>query len=532
MKLYIKLMALTLALLMALSLTSCIFLPDLDLLPDIDDIIDVFDITTEPDTTTEQPDHTTAPSVDVTTPSGGDTTTPTGGDDVMTDPSDWGETTTEPSAGGNGDGSGGSASEYPYIVTGIPSEGNVNALVIPIQFTNDKFTSQELTDIDRAFNGTRNDTGWMSVSGYYNVSSYGKLDISYTIADVYSVSMTSSALLRDYSEYYSNYEQNYTELDPIELIIDAALKAYDGEYDYTDFDSNGDEYIDAIYIIYSAPICYDSYDQYELELWWSWQTLSYIETQYDGVYTGNFVWSGVDVLYENEANGKADVTFKLNTTTWIHETGHMLGLEDYYDYDTENGPAGGAGGGDMMDSAIGDQGSFSKYQLGWVTPTEIMSNTTVSIGGLSATGNCLIIRKDPSDLDNKGEYLLIDLYIPTAEANAPFNGTCGLPSEALVRIFHINSDFHSETDSDGYLVGGYVYNNTDTEIKLIKLLEQDGNSSIESSEYGEYAADSDYYGAGDRLPTKYTWADGSAFGFTVKINSISGGKASIIVDFN
>ncbi len=424
--------------------------------------------------------------------------------------------------------------QYDYLIEGIPATGQVKALVLPVQFSNDTFTPKELADLEKAFGGSSADTGWYSVAGFYAASSYGKLTLDFTVADVYSTSLTTTAFLSAYGDYYGNYENNLENLDPIEEIIDEILKKLDKTIDLSDYDSNRDGYIDAIYLIYSAPLSYETDGSYAADLWWSWQTLSYSDTAFDDTYTGKFVWSSIDTLYESTDNDLAIVDFKLNTTTWIHETGHMLSLEDYYDYDTEKGPAGGVGGGDLMDSAVGDHGAFSKYQLDWVTPIEVAGDGILTIGGLSKTGDCLIIRKDPSDKDPYGEYLLIDLYLPDG-VNAPFNGECGLPTTAAVRIFHVNADFYKTIDEDGYAIGGFVYNNTDTEVKLLKLLEQDGNRSIENTDNfseGEYAVDSDYYGKGDSLPTSYTWADGTRFAFTLTVTALANGQATIQVDFH
>ena len=44
----------------------------------------------------------------------------------------------------------------------------------------------------------------------------------------------------------------------------------------------------------------------------------------DGVKPNCFVWAGTEFFEEGIDN--------INARTVIHETGHMLGLEDYYDY--------------------------------------------------------------------------------------------------------------------------------------------------------------------------------------------------------
>jgi len=57
--------------------------------------------------------------------------------------------------------------------------------------------------------------------------------------------------------------------------------------------------------------------------------------------------------------------------------GHVLGLPDYYDYNTTIGPQGGVGGFDMMDGNWLDHNTFSKYMLDWTTPIVIGSNPMI-----------------------------------------------------------------------------------------------------------------------------------------------------------
>ncbi|MBR2986252.1 MAG: hypothetical protein IKC58_06610, partial [Clostridia bacterium] len=50
--------------------------------------------------------------------------------------------------------------------TGLPSQGKYNVLVVPVEFSNDVFTAQELEDIAKVFNN-QSATGWQSVASYY-----------------------------------------------------------------------------------------------------------------------------------------------------------------------------------------------------------------------------------------------------------------------------------------------------------------------------------------------------------------------------
>jgi len=87
--------------------------------------------------------------------------------------------------------------------------------------------------------------------------------------------------------------------------------------------------------------------------WWGWQ--GYFNDRgytIDGKRLGDFSWQ-----WEED-----------NPSTIIHETGHALGLADYYDYDDSVGPRGGMGGLDIMDGVWGDHNAYSKWILGWLHP--------------------------------------------------------------------------------------------------------------------------------------------------------------------
>ena len=84
----------------------------------------------------------------------------------------------------------------------VPSVGDVNLLVIPVEFSDYTFEyagypSDEVLydDLNRVYNGTEEDTGYFtSVSDFYKNSSYGKLNLSFEIAPKYELGMTAKQL--------------------------------------------------------------------------------------------------------------------------------------------------------------------------------------------------------------------------------------------------------------------------------------------------------------------------------------------------
>ena len=413
---------------------------------------------------------------------------------------------------------------------GLPSTGNINALVIPVQFVGDTITQAQLNNLNAAFNGDSTDTGWESVSSYYQKASYGNLNLTFDIQSVYRAQYNST--------YYANYKEKYWQdgqqhtRTGEEIILTEALAYYESRLDLTKYDTNKDGAIDAVYLIYSAPVDYDQADFY-----WAYVTWYYGENQYDGLDAYYYLFAGFDFMDESTARDSGSgygtiAGLKINASTFIHETGHLLGLDDYYDYDEDSGSNEGLGGADMMDYTVGDHGVYSKIMLGWLKPTVVNQTTTVTIQSSCSNASAILI---PLKFDNSYfcEYLLIDLYsaqgLNALHASAANSYLYGGASYG-VRIYHVSSSINSPYNNS---YGSFTdHNNTDTKYALIKLVEADGDKKFSSSR--GYAAQSDLWQAGAKLsqvfPT-YARNDGKKVNFDIVINSVSATSASITITF-
>jgi M6 family metalloprotease-like protein len=113
------------------------------------------------------------------------------------------------------------------------------------------------------------------------------------------------------------------------------LDAYDTQINYADYDLDQDGDIDGLYIFWTGP------DTGWNTFWWAYQnSLISGSPKWDGVVIKDYVWA----WYTNPWN----TTGSFDSTV-VMATGHMLGLSDYYDYNSTPGPDGGVGGYDMMD---------------------------------------------------------------------------------------------------------------------------------------------------------------------------------------
>ena len=384
---------------------------------------------------------------------------------------------------------------------GLPSTGDVKVLVVPVEVGDDKFSDEDLERIDLAFNGTSLETGYESVSSYYNKSSQGKLNIEATITPVFNTGKTKGY-----------YESRYKIGKDIDCeILDCSLSLLEDIYDLSEYDYNNDSYIDGIYLIYSC-----DYSMDDNSPWWAWcYDYSTNKETYDNKKTNLFVWASIHFL-DDKPNSKT--TININAETIIHETGHLLCLDDYYDYDEFKGPDGGLGGAAMMDSNVGDQDSFSKALLGWSNHTIANQEGTYTLRPSESSNDCLIIPLRDNENDILGEYLLIDFYTPTG-LNKMQAGNYGLFSKQGIRIYHVDARIDSNLGNPKNLSGYYTifsFNNSDTEHKIIEMIEKDNNRSINRT---GVASNSDLFTVGSSLNYIYNH-DNVKYDYTIQVTSI------------
>lgn len=422
------------------------------------------------------------------------------------------------------------------LANGIPSVGSPKVLVIPVEFSDTTLSSVGVTrsNIEKGFFGTSSDTGWESLSSFYEKSSYGALKLSGTVLPTYKAKKTST--------YYSNLYNKNGEGDI--TILEEVLDYYDSSIDFSEYDYNNDGFIDGIYLVYAHKQDYE-----DSNLWWAWQNWAAaydLNQKYDGVKANYFMWASAGFILEGIDTGDGydyfdyeamyDSSLKLNMHTFIHETGHMFGLDDYYDYDSNNGPSGGLGGADIMDYTVGDHCPFSKMMLGWVNPIIVLDTVTLEISSFTKTGQCIMI---PKGFTNNGyftEYLTIDLYTPTGlnELDAE-----SLFTKTAVRIMQVDATFNFNFDmnDNSTYSSAFKYNNSTSAHKQIRYIEANGEFDIEktTSRNDVYADNDDLFDAGDYFEvsnTKWknlTWYDGTKMNFKITIDKIVNETATITI---
>ncbi len=310
-----------------------------------------------------------------------------------------------------------SISKYNGIATldghGMPSVGEVKILVIPVEFTNTKFTDVEQTKaiLNEAFFASSDETPWESLSSYYEKASFGKLHISGMVTDPYT------------------YDKADTEIDDSNTNIsrEIALKAVnwlknEKGMDMRDYDADKDGYIDGIEIVYNTSHLTPSGASgttSDNSTWWNYTTNAAGAANVNNPGARRMFWSRWDYVtnsYYSQSNKGISLNGKkVDAHTIIHETGHMMGAPDYYSYDKTEGPAGCV---DMMDNNVGDHNAYTKMFYNWLGPKVIdgsSSNFTITLNSYTDTGEFLLIPKSSTGWNGSpyDEYLIVEYYTPT-----------------------------------------------------------------------------------------------------------------------
>lgn len=297
-----------------------------------------------------------------------------------------------------------------------PSESESSFLVVPIWFTDSanyvSASKKESVrkDIETAFFGKAEETGWESVKSYYEKESFGKFSLSGSVMPWYECGMSVSKVA--------------TSFEATERLVKSAydyVKRANPSLDLRDFDKDGDGFLDAIVLVYAAPdyasLGRDSYSN--LWAYCSWLTdESYRDPSSPG--PNVFHWASYDFMYGDNAQSRAGSRYGAGDTryldidahTFIHESGHLLGLEDYYDYSGQYNPAGGFS---MQDMNVGGHDPFSILGLNWADPYVLTESTTLELRPFAESGDVALLSPKWNAIDSPfDEYLLVEYYEPTA----------------------------------------------------------------------------------------------------------------------
>ena len=413
-----------------------------------------------------------------------------------------------------------------YYLGGCPTLSTANSnpavLVVPVEFSDVTAASKGYTtdNIRKIWTGSTGATDYYSVRDYYYQSSYGQLDLDITVLDEWFTPEHPST-------YYLNAKIDYygEKIDGgDQLIIDEILAYYESRMDLSKFDSDGNDAIDAIVLINTLDINSDenaSVMQWAYRYWnvYTDDQGSYYE--YDGVSANDYLWAPYSFMHESydaSDNVSYDDTSVLNPYTFIHEFGHVLGADDYYDtsYSTEVGPMAGC---DVMDGMTGDHNAYTKFNYGWLTHSRLVvaeSSITLTLEDFSKNGDTIILANNWDEaLGAYQEYYILVYY-----KNVGLNGgdNAGYFARDGVVVYHVNASLCSETE-DGETYYDVYNNNTDPSDEYGT---QDNLIEYVLSTEGTYT-----YAVGDSISANTTDDQGNKIAYTFTVDSLTDNAATI-----
>lgn len=277
--------------------------------------------------------------------------------------------------------------------------GKKKGLIILVQYEDKKFKPEHNADF---FRRVANEPGFSegdykgSVRDYFYDQSNGVFEIEFDIAGPYT--------LANKYEFYgaNNPDRNNNDKNPGKMISEAVTFA-STEFDFTQYDWDGDREVDQVFVVYAGQGEANGGDANTI--WPHEWTLEYAtgsKMNINNVVVNTYACGP-------ELGGSESVTSGIGTL--CHEYTHCLGIPDFYD--TAYGGYYGMGNWDVMcNGSYSGNGfspagytSYEKAWCGWLNPVVLKNDTIVdNMRPLSENGGAYVIYND----NHPDEYYLLE----------------------------------------------------------------------------------------------------------------------------
>lgn len=405
----------------------------------------------------------------------------------------------------------------PKTTASYPTIGTAKTFCLLIEFPDYAGYFPKSDFEDRLFGDGDTEFWYHSLKWYYDKASYSQLTVDGDVHGWYEAE-------HNRTWYHPDNNTTYPEEDvKRELVIFEAIEAADeAGTDFSEYDNDGDGEVDYFLVIWAGP--HGAWASF----WWGYQTSIGVlaDKEVDGVRFHTYSWQW-ECYYDFGGSPPDDDYWQWGIVP-IHETGHALGLPDYYDYNGSVGPDGGVGGMDMMHGNSGDHNCFSKYCLGWISPTVAFTNLDdQELRKSNAYGDAVAFMPGFDPVSPWSEYFMAQVRY--REGSDGDTTGSWYPTDGRMALWHIDAQVANQATWPLY--NAFVYDNSYTDHKLLRLMEADGLEEIET---GNNTADiDDYYNNGEELspsssPNSYDYSD-SDTGITV--DDISSPGQTMTADF-
>lgn len=346
----------------------------------------------------------------------------------------------------------------------FPSQGQVKGLVVLVEYQDVKFTVenplQEYSDMmmkpgyDYSYSTGKNTYKHNgSAHDYFYQNSMGKFDPQF---DVYG-----PLLLKNDRAYYGSNRGGASDIRPHEMIIEACQQLDSLGIDFSQYDANGDGFIDFVFAFYAGPgenNTGTSSDAVWPHAWWMSSAGVGGKYVFDDKVLESYACTCE--IYAGELDGVG---------TFCHEFSHVLGLPDLYDVNYKaNAP---------YNYSVLDNGcylrrgyhplgysAYERYELGWLAPTQLPDTAnTIELTDFGTNNQAYIqcVTPDSVAADTRdGEYYLF-------ENRQNIGWDRYMPGHGMM-VWHID-----------YVTSKWWYNSVNTWVnhQCVDLVEADGEKA-------------------------------------------------------
>jgi len=269
------------------------------------------------------------------------------------------------------------------IKSSYPLSGTPKSLVILVNFSDKSFvTNSPSTAFTNLLNlsGYSANGGTGSAKDYFKANSMGNFSPEFDVVGPYNLSNPMS--------YYGGNDTSGSDKNPRQMVIDACTLASAAGVDFSQYDSDGDGFVDNVFIYYAG---YNEAEGGPANTVWPHRwTLADYATKFNG----KIVY---DYACTSELRGSSGSNM-CGVGTFCHEFGHVLGLDDMYNtnndysYNTlsywdimDYGPYLNSGRTPPAYSA------YERFYLNWLTPVELKSPKIVTLDTLTTSNKAYLI---------------------------------------------------------------------------------------------------------------------------------------------
>ena len=424
----------------------------------------------------------------------------------------------------------------------LKSKGESALLVVPVKFSDGpNWTASKLDVVKKGFFGTQSEVSWQSVASFYYSASYGNLTIKGEVAHTLEVPVTISEASKHLSDGQAAPDELMLQYFDDDTSYDSLRKQYD---------VNKDGYIDSVVFVYSNDI--NSKAGY-----WAWVYWADYKASTTRPTVNSYLWMSYSFFTGSKYAGYES---GIDSHTATHEVGHLLGLDDYYQYDDDDkfDPSGAI---EMHSYNIGDENIYSKFALGWVNPYYVKTDSSVTLELRSSAfyGDAIILN-DSWNGNSMDEYIIIEYYTPQGmneqDAKSAYKPNGDKANRMYTvngfRIYHIDSriveleargTMKGYVDSLGkgyYAVGAsnspsrsHLSGKNAIDFKYVHLLESNGTNTFKNGGIATndtlFKKGSSFVATSEFFPNGSKFNDGTEVGYRININNCENEFGSITI---